>query len=143
MGSVCIQIIYYLYIFSTSGRIKAQHMAEMYHCNLGPPIIYQPKHDDKMPVRKGSRPIIHCTASGYGSLIYYWERRITENHNWFTITHSINKTSYTTGNTGQYRCNVTNEAGSVVSPVVIVYGKNLLVHVLIISLYVCMYMCCT
>ena len=102
---------------------------------IGPPVIQQPKHDSIKPIREGSRVNLHCTASGYGSLMYYWEGRISENHNWFTIDHSINKTSFIV-NTGQYRCNVTNEAGSVVSPIIIVYGKNLLVHVLIISLYI-------
>ena len=106
--------------------MKAQHMAKLYHCNLGPPIIKQPKHDNTKPVRNGSRVTLHCTASGYGSLIYYWENRISEKHNWFTIAYSINKTSHTTGESKQYRCNVTNEAGSVVSPVITVYGKNLL-----------------
>ena len=77
-------------------------------------------------MRKGSRATLYCTASGYGPLIYYWENRISENHNWFTIEHTVNMTLYTTGNTGQYRCNVTNEAGSVVSPVITVYGKKLL-----------------
>ena len=77
-------------------------------------------------MKRGSCVTLHCTASGYGSLIYYWERRISEYHEWFTIDHTINKI-YKTGITGQYRCNVTNEAGSVVSPVLTVYGNNPLV----------------
>ena len=81
-------------------------------------------------MREDSRVTLHCTASGYGSLIIYWENRISENHNWFTINHAVNRTSYTTGETKQYRCNVTNEAGSVVSPVITVYGKNLLVYII-------------
>ena len=101
--------------------------AQLHCCHVGPPVIQQPEHDNEKPLRKGSRVTLHCTASGYGSLIYYWERRLAENHKWFTIDHFINKTSYRTGDTGQYRCNVTNEAGSVVSPVITIYGNNPLV----------------
>ena len=106
----------------------SSHIHKLYCHDLGPPVIHQPEHDNKKPVREGSRVTLHCTASGYGSLIYYWERRISENHNWFTIAYSINKNSLH-ASAGQYRCNVTNEAGSVVSPVIILYGKNLLVYI--------------
>ena len=58
--------------------------------------------------------------------MHYWERKISEKHNWFTIYH-INKASYRIRQTGQYRCKVTNEAGSVVSPMITVYGNNPLV----------------
>ena len=98
----------------------------MYCHDLGPPVIQQPKHDLKKPMSEGSRVTLHCNAFGYGSLTYYWQKRLSEYHNWYTIYHSVNKTSFV-ANTGQYRCNVTNEAGSVVSPVITVYGKNLLV----------------
>ena len=101
---------------------------QLYCCDVGPPVIQQPERDNKKPLRKGSRIILHCTASGYGSLIYYWERRLTENHKWFTIDHIINKTLFRLGDTGQYRCNVTNEAGSAVSPVITIYGNNPLVY---------------
>ena len=102
---------------------------QLYCCNLGPPVIQQPERDSEKPMRKGSqsRVTLHCKASGYGSLIYYWERRLTKSHKWFTIEHTINKLSHKTGDTGQYRCNVTNEAGSVVSPVITIYGNNPLV----------------
>ena len=112
-----------------NASVIASYIHKLYCHDLGPPIIKQPKHDNTKPVRRGSRVTLHCIASGYGSLIYYWEKRISENHNWFTFVHSINRTSYTTRNTGQYRCNVANEAGSVVSPVISVYGKNLLVYI--------------
>ena len=100
--------------------------AQLHHCHVGPPVIQQPKRDNGKPVRKGSYVALHCTASGYGSVIYYWERRLTENHKWGPLYH-INKISHKTGQIGQYRCNVTNEAGSVVSPVITLYGNNLLV----------------
>ena len=74
-------------------------------------------------MRKGYSITLHCSASGYGSLTYYWERRISQNHNWFHLNHSINETLHL-ALVGQYRCNVTNEAGSVISPVITVYGKD-------------------
>ena len=85
-----------------------------------------------MPLRDpvGSRITLKCTASGYGSLMYNWETRISEIHNWYTIKHSINKTLFRVS-TGQYRCKVNNEAGSAVSPVITVYGKDLSVSVII------------
>ena len=73
-----------------------------------------------MPLREGSSYTISCRAAGYGSLTYYWEKK--ESEKWITVD-STNKTSYKTTTTGQYRCNVTNEAGSVVSPVITVHGE--------------------
>ena len=99
---------------------------QVYYCNVGPPVIQEPEHDNEKPLRKGSRVTLHCTASGYGSQ-KYWERRISENHNWYTVKTIISTTSYRTGQTGQYRCNVTNKAGSVVSPVITLFGNNPLV----------------
>ena len=102
--------------------------AQLHYCHVGPPVIQQPEHDNEKPLKKvHSHVTLNCTASGYGSLIYHWERRLTESHKWFIISHIINTTTYITGSTGQYRCNVTNEAGSVVSPVITVYGNNPLV----------------
>ena len=85
----------------------------------GLPTIIQPQHAIKVPLRS-STVILHCKATGDGSLIYYWERN--DSGNWITVDNN-NRTSYTTINTGQYRCNVTNEVGSVGSPVITVYGK--------------------
>ena len=60
-----------------------------------------------------------------------------DSNKWITID-STNKTSYITTTTGQYRCNVTNEAGSAISPVITVYGKNLLVYMKhTLKVYVC------
>ena len=73
-----------------------------------------------------SHVTLQCIAIGEGSLVYYWEMNVLEN--WITID-SNNRTSYTTNTTGQYRCNVTNEVGSVISPVITVYGrKDLLIY---------------
>ena len=84
------------------------------------PTILQPQHASEIPLRPASTVTLHCTATGDGSLIYYWQRN--DSGNWITVDNN-NRTSYTTGTIGQYRCNVTNEVGSVVSPVIIVYGK--------------------
>ena len=85
----------------------------------GLPTIIQPQRASEVPLRS-STVTLNCTATGDRSLIYYWERN--DSGNWITVD-NYNRTSYTTGTTGQYRCNVTNEVGSVVSPVIIVYGK--------------------
>ena len=96
----------------------------------GLPTIIQPQRASEVPLRS-STVTLQCTATGDGSLKYYWERN--DSGNWITVGNN-NRTSYTTNTTGQYRCNVTNEVGSVISPVITVYGKliictiNLLIH---------------
>ena len=69
-----------------------------------------------------------CRANGLGTLVYSWERR-RSGSSWTTVSND-NTTSYTTDTTltiGEYmyRCNVSNEAGSVVSnsATVNVYGE--------------------
>ena len=71
-----------------------------------------------------------CSAIGSGTLRFSWER--SSGHNSWTIVSNDNTTSYTTDTTlaiGEYmyRCNVSNEAGSVVSnnANVTVYGECL------------------
>ena len=64
---------------------------------------------------------LQCRASGGGSLKYYWERK--ESAHWITVNTNNKMSSYITRTSGQYRCNVTNEVGSVISPVITVYGK--------------------
>ena len=93
----------------------------MYLCTTDVPVIKQPQRNISMPLKENSNVTLQCRAAGYGSLKYYWERN--DSGNWITVDNN-NRTSYTTGNTGQYRCNVTNEVGSVVTPVITVYGKN-------------------
>ena len=87
---------------------------------IGPPVIKQPQHKKNVPLKEGSSYTISCRAVGYGSLTYCWEKN--ESGKWVTID-STDKTSYSARTTGLYRCNVTNEAGSVVSPVYTVYGE--------------------
>ena len=87
---------------------------------IGPPVIKQPQHHNNVPLKEGSSYNISCRAAGYGSLTYYWEKK--DSKKWITVDNT-NKTSYNTTTTGQYRCSVTNEAGSVVSPVITVYGE--------------------
>ena len=90
---------------------------------IGPPVIKRPQHSNNVPLREGSSYNISCRAVGYGSLIYYWERK--DSKKWITVE-SRNQTSYKITTTGQHRCNVTNEAGSVVSPVITVYGEYIM-----------------
>ena len=96
----------------------------------GLPTIIQPQHASVVPLNISTSTVtLQCTATGNGSLNYYWERN--DSGNWITVDNN-NRTSYTTGTTGQYRCNVTNEVGSVVSPVITVYGKlcKLIIHII-------------
>jgi len=86
----------------------------------GPPVIKQPQSNNEIPLMSGSSVTVECRAAGYGSLTYYWERK--DLGNWITVDNN-NMTSYIIRNIGQYRCNVTNEAGSVLSPMITVYGK--------------------
>ena len=69
-----------------------------------------------------------CRASGLGTLVYSWER-IRSGSSWTSINNA-KATSYTTSRRmaiGEYmyRCNVSNEAGSVSSnsTTVNVYGE--------------------
>ena len=96
----------------------------------GLPTIIQPQRPSEVPLKSSTTIILNCTATGDGSLKYYWERN--DSGNWITVDNN-NRKSYTTNTTGQYRCNVTNEFGSDVSPVITVYGK------LWISIATCIY----
>ena len=80
-----------------------------------------PQRASKLPLDSSSA-ILQCRATGEGLLNYYWEKGNSKN--WITVN-STNMTSYTAKTSGQYRCNVTNEVGSVLSPVITVYGKVL------------------
>ena len=94
----------------------------IYVC-LGLPLFQKLSSDDKLvPLMRNSHVTLHCNATwDGGSLMYYWERKDSEN--WITVNRN-NRTSYTTNTTGQYRCNVTNEVGSVISPMITVYERK-------------------
>ena len=69
-----------------------------------------------------------CSAIGSGTLRYSWERSSSGNS--WTIVSGDNTTSYATDTSlaigvYMYRCNVSNEVGSVVSNIatMIVYGE--------------------
>ena len=89
--------------------------------HAGPPVIQQPQHNRALLVRTGTT--LHCRAAGYGSLMYHWE---TNNAGSWKAVSNKNSTHYIASTTGQYRCNVTNKAGSVVSSVITVFGEKLL-----------------
>ena len=110
----------------------------MYVLTIDVPDISQPQHNISILLNNNSSVILQCRATGKGSLKYYWERNNSEN--WITVDNN-NRTSYTTGTTGQYRCNVTNEAGSVVSPVITVYGKNVAISLAHDQLYIAGQVC--
>ena len=94
--------------------------------NVGPPEITA--HPTGGDVPMGRNITLMCRSSGLGTLVYSWERR-SSGSSWTTVSND-NTTSYTTDTTltiGEYmyRCNVSNEAGSVVSnsATVNVYGE--------------------
>ena len=92
----------------------------------GPPAITG--HPTGGDVPMGRSITLMCRASSLGTLAYFWERR-SGRRRWTTVSND-NTTSYTTDTTltiGEYmyRCNVSNEVGSVVSnsATVNVYGE--------------------
>ena len=103
--------------------------------SLPPSIIIHPMGER---ILKGSNYTLMCSASGSGILTYSWER--SSNGSSWTIVSDDNTTSYTTDTSlaiGQYmyRCNVSNDGGSVVSNIAIVdvYGKYALIFVYAIT----------
>ncbi|XP_065918194.1 contactin-3-like isoform X2 [Dysidea avara] len=86
---------------------------------IGPPEITD--HPTGGDVPMGRSITLMCRASGLGTLVYSWERRASRR--WTTIS-SDNTTEFSVTQNGRYRCNVSNEAGSVVSnsTTVNVYG---------------------
>ena len=87
---------------------------------LGLPIILLPQRTSEVALRSLTITL-QCRAVGDGSLKYYWERK--NSGNWVIVNNNNSVPYIITGTTGQYRCNVTNEVGSVISPVITVYGK--------------------
>ena len=86
----------------------------------GPPEITD--HPTGGDVPMGRSITLMCRASGLGTLVYSWERR--SNRRWTAISRD-NTTEFSVTQNGRYRCNVSNEAGSVVSnnATVNVYGE--------------------
>ena len=128
------------------GRKNKASLLYVYIIVTGPPVIKQPLHKNNVPLKEGSSFNISCRAAGYGSLTYYWEKK--DSKEWITVD-SNNKTLYEITNTGLYRCNATNEAGSVISPEYNVYGEYITnsrhacsqqsIYSYILYLYICIY----
>jgi len=94
---------------------------------VGPPVIITHPTGGDVPL--GQNITLRCKARGTGMLVYSWERsRTTSNSKWSTVS-TANTNKYTTRTLSTkmfaYRCNVSNEAGSVVSnnAIVNVYGE--------------------
>ena len=69
---------------------------------------------------------LNCEATGEGSITYQWKTRLPNGGQWFTIYNRYNSTLVSTvTKTRQYRCVVSNEAGSIASNVatITVLGK--------------------
>ena len=64
-------------------------------------------------IKRGGSYTLKCNATGPGTLVYSWERKTA--HKWTTV--SRHRRSYIASSPGQYRCRVTNEAGSIVSKI--------------------------
>ena len=99
-------------------------MSPLFYVSDIPEIIVHPFGCD-VPVH--GKHNLTCQASGFGTLVYSWERN--SGFSW-TIVGDDNTTSHTTDTTlaiGQYmyRCRASNDAGSIVSNIatVNVYGE--------------------
>ena len=93
---------------------------------LGPPKITNHPTGDDVPM--GKSITLMCSASGLGTLVYFWDRR-NSGSDWNNIGRAKG-IAYTTRKSMaiggyMYRCRVSNEAGSVVSnsATVNVYGE--------------------
>lgn len=95
-------------------------------------VALQPLSITKHPINRnvlvGSSHTLTCSATGSGTLSYFWER-ISNGSSWTTVT-DVSTTTYTTNASlpigwYMYRCNVSNGVESVVSnsATVIVSGE--------------------
>ena len=75
-------------------------------------------------IKSGGSYTLKCNATGPGTLVYSWERKT--GRKWTTV--SRHTKSYITSSPGQYRCRVTNEAGSIVSEIATVKYCSKCVH---------------
>ena len=92
----------------------------MTQVSTGPPTITNPLTDQVIEFNEGIT--LNCTASGDGTIIHQWQE--FNNGSWMDINNS-NNAEYTTDTltqSSQFRCVVSNEAGSVVSNLN-VYGE--------------------
>ena len=88
--------------------------------------IFEITEQPKSGVLKSGRSYtLKCKATGPGTLIYSWE--IKTSRKWATVIRYTR--SYTTLSPGQYRCRVTNEAGSIVSKIATVKFCSKCVHI--------------
>ena len=78
-------------------------------------------HSSNIVIPMGKNANLFCEAMGNGKLVYSWERK--SRSSWDPIS-GAGMSSYTTTTSGEYRCTVSNEAGSVSHAVAVnVYGK--------------------
>ncbi|XP_065918202.1 receptor-type tyrosine-protein phosphatase S-like isoform X7 [Dysidea avara] len=85
---------------------------------LGPPTITN--YSRNINVAMGSNAILFCEATDMGKLVYTWEEK--SGRSWTTIM-GATMSSYTTTISGEYRCIVSNEAGSVNRTITVnIYG---------------------
>ena len=86
---------------------------------VDPPIITN--HSRNINVPMGSNAVLFCEATSMGTIMYSWEKK-SENR-WIVIS-GVSMSSYSTTTSGEYRCIVSNEAGSVNRTIAVnMYGK--------------------
>ena len=79
----------------------------------------------------GTNANLFCQATGMGTLLYSWEEN--SGSSWSTINGAI-MSSYTTTTSGEYRCIVRNDAGSVNRTIIVnIYGKYTVTYIIIIT----------
>ena len=103
------------------------HISFALYLSIDRPVIMDHPTNNSVPIGRGAT--LTCKAIGTGSLVYSWQRSSGSSSSWTTVSNN-NTTSYTTDITlaigrYMYRCNVSNEDGSVVSnnAIVNVYGE--------------------
>ena len=104
----------------------------------GPPSITNPLIDQVVTVNK--RVTLNCEASGSGTIIYQWQE--SDNGSWLNISNNKNSqyTTDTLTESSQFRCIVSNEAGSTISTATIsVLGKSISIKIMVTHLHTYVY----
>ena len=86
----------------------------MHHSNVltGPPTIMIHPNDKVIAVNMSV--ILNCKGIGKGPIIYQWESRTINGRRWMNVRNSNNQNPVVMNSeqSQQYRCVVSNEAGS-------------------------------
>ena len=104
----------------------------------GPPTIMT--HPIDMLTNVSMSVTLNCEGTGSGSITYQWESKIITSRRWTKIRNSNSKTLVvgTLEQSQQYRCVVSNEAGSTRSNVATVTVLSKCIYMLNVCSYNCL-----